>query len=267
IDQTEDSGESNPGDLRHDLDREKLARVIAYADSTGCHRATILGYFGERGTGGPCGFCGNCARRRELSEDDLLRLRKILSGVARGGERWGKRRIVAMLTGELEGLPDALAGLSTTGILAAEGPRVVADWIDAAQGGGLLAASRDGFRTLSLTRAGRDVMAGRATQISLTVPEPPPPKPRRVRASKSLLAAAPESADPHRVEVLREWRRQEAARRAVPAYVVFHDRTLVALAAARPATLDALSAIPGIGPAKLEAYGEDLLALFASERG
>jgi ATP-dependent DNA helicase RecQ len=265
IAQTEEPGEPGPRELRRALDREKLARVIAYADSTGCYRATILGYFGERSAGHPCGFCGNCARRRELSDDDLLRLRKILSGVARAGERWGKRRIVAMLTGDLEGLPDALAGLSTTGILAADGPRVVADWIDAAQGGGLLAASRDTYRTLSLTRAGRDVMAGRTKNVALTVPEPPPTKPRRARGSKPSLAVTPPPADPRRVELLKEWRRKEAARRAVPAYVVFHDRTLVALAAARPATLDDLSAIPGIGPARLEAYGEDLLALFASE--
>ena len=51
----------------------------------------------------------------------------------------------------------------------------------------------------------------------------------------------------------------------MPAYVVLHDRTLAALAAARPSTLDALSEIPGIGPAKLEAYGRDLLALLARE--
>jgi ATP-dependent DNA helicase RecQ len=82
-------------------------------------------------------------------------------------------------------------------------------------------------------------------------------------ALAGLAAAGP--ADPARIEALREWRRREAARRAVPAYVVLHDRTLAALAAARPSTLDALSAIPGIGPAKLEAYGKDLLALFGAE--
>jgi ATP-dependent DNA helicase RecQ len=265
IEQTDEQGASEHRERRRELDRSKLSRMIAYADSAGCYRATILGYFGERDTALECGFCGNCARRRELSEEDLLRLRKILSGVARGGERWGKRRIVAMLTGDLDGLPDALAGLSTTGILAADGTRVVADWIDAAQGGGLLAATADAYRTLSLTRAGRDVMAGRATRVALTVPEPPRPKAKRSRTSKTIAAAAAQSADPGRIETLREWRRREAARRAVPAYVVLHDRTLVALAAARPATLDALSEIPGIGPAKLEAYGRDLLALFASE--
>src|SRR5262249_2528711 len=81
IAQTDETDEHGARELRRELDREKLARVIAYADSTACYRATILGYFGERGSGDPCGFCGNCARRRELSEDDLLRLRKILSGV------------------------------------------------------------------------------------------------------------------------------------------------------------------------------------------
>jgi ATP-dependent DNA helicase RecQ len=265
IDQGDDfpgsPGDTRERDRKRDLDRRKLARMIAYADSSGCYRSTILGYFGEREAPRACGFCGNCSRRRELSEEDLLRLRKILSGVARGGERWGTRKIVAMLTGNLEGLPESLARLSTTGILAGESPAAVAAWIDAAQGGGLLAASDDVYRTLSLTRIGRDVMAGRATTVALTLPETARPKTKKKKAS-AKTPAAPGTADPASLEALREWRRREAARRAVPAYVVFHDRTLAALAAARPSTLDALSEIPGIGPAKLAAYGKDLLALF-----
>ena len=251
------------GDRRRELDRSKLARMIAYADSTGCYRATILGYFGERDAPSACGFCGGCARRREVSPEDLLRLRKILSGVARGGERWGRRKVVAMLTGDLEGLPEPLTRLSTTGILAAESTRTVGDWIEAAQGGGLLAATDDVYRTLSLTPAGRDVMAGRTPQVALTLPEPPRPRQKAKRKKAPPLPAAPPTApaNPARIEALREWRRREAARRSVPAYVVLHDRTLAALAAARPSTLDALSEIPGIGPAKLEAYGKDLLAL------
>jgi len=252
-------------DDRRDLDRRKLARMIAYADSTGCYRATILGYFGERDAPSACGFCGGCARRREVSPEDLLRLRKILSGVARGGERWGKRKVVAMLTGDLEGLPEPLTLLSTTGILAAESPRTVGDWIDAAQGGGLLAATNDVYRTLSLTPAGRDVMAGRTPRVALALPEPPRPKAKRKKPAPVIEADPAEAASPARIEALREWRRREAARRSVPAYVVLHDRTLASLAAARPSTLDALSAIPGIGPAKLEAYGRDLLALLGAE--
>jgi len=250
---------------RRDLERRKLARMIAYADSSGCYRATILGYFGERGAPSECGFCGSCSRRREVSGEDLLRLRKILAGVARGGERWGKRKVMAMLTGDLDGLPEPLTHLSTTGILSGESPRTVGDWIEAAQGGGLLEATDDVYRTLSLTRAGRDVMAGRTHRVALTLPEPPRPKAKRKRISKTLEAAAAQAPDPAGIEALREWRRREAARRSVPAYVVLHDRTLAALAAARPSTLEALSDIPGIGPAKLEAYGRDLLALLGGQ--
>jgi ATP-dependent DNA helicase RecQ len=194
-----------------------------------------------------------------------MRLRKILSGVARGGERWGKRRLVAMLVGELEGLPEPLTRLSTTGILAGESAKSVGDWVDAALGGGLLAATDDVYRTLSLTANGREVMAGRATEVALTRPEPPRPRAKRVRASKAIAASG--TAEPARIEALREWRRLEAARRAVPAYVVLHDSTLAELAAARPATLDALAGIRGIGPSKLQAYGRDLIAIFTGEKG
>ena len=122
--------------------------MIAYADATACLRATILRYFGEAEAARRCGFCGNCARRTPLGDEELLVLRKVLSGVARGGERWGKRKVAAMLTGRLEDLPESLAGLSTTGILSAESAKTVERWIDAATGAELLRASEDVYRTL-----------------------------------------------------------------------------------------------------------------------
>jgi ATP-dependent DNA helicase RecQ len=63
---------------------------------------------------------------------------------------------------------------------------------------------------------------------------------------------------------LKEWRRQQASQQGVPPYVVFHDRTLVELAARRPTDLDGLGGIGGIGAAKLDRYGEGLLALLGS---
>ena len=258
---------------KRDLDRRKLARMIAYADSSACYRATLLSYFGEQDAPRACGFCGNCARRKDLGAEEVLLLRKVLSGVARGGQRWGKRKIAAMLAGHLEGLPESLASLSTTGILSNQSPKSIGDWIDAALGAGLLQASNDVYRTLALTPSGRDVMSGRAATVALTLPEPPRPKAPRVRKTKLARlvasatggAAAPPGADESVLAALKVWRRQEAARREVPAYVVLHDRTLSAIAAARPATLDALADIPGIGPAKLTAYGSELLSLLARD--
>jgi DNA helicase II / ATP-dependent DNA helicase PcrA len=77
------------------------------------------------------------------------------------------------------------------------------------------------------------------------------------------LAPGTGDADPGLLERLRDWRRQQAQSQGVPAYVVFNDRTLAALAALRPSTTEALLAVPGIGPAKLEAYGDDLIELIA----
>jgi ATP-dependent DNA helicase RecQ len=258
---------------RRELERRKLKRMIAYADSLGCRRATLLRYFGEREVAPACGACGNCRRRTALDAEKVILLRKILSGVARGGERWGRRRIAAMLTGRLEDLPESLTKLSTTGLLARQSPRSVERWIDAAVGAGLLAASNDMYRILSLTRAGREVMAGRVARVELTLPETPREAGRRGRRKRPVAADSAggllrdmpaEPSDTALLGALRLWRREESHRRAVPAYAVFPDRTLEALARARPATLEALSRLPGIGPARLTAYGPALLSLIAS---
>ena len=262
---------------KRQLDRTKLQRMIAYADSTGCYRATLLGYFGEFEVPLRCGNCGNCHRRRALTESQVTLLRKVLSGVARGGERWGRRKIVAMLRGEVDELPPSLAGLSTTGLLASESDTHVADWIDAAAGAGLLAVSNDTFRLISLTPDGREVLTGRQTDVALSVPERSPPRRRGGRSTRSTRRGragretgggrndAIESAPPDErlLTALRAWRRRVATARSVPAYVVLQDKTLIELASVRPDSSDALADVSGIGPAKLEAYGPDLLALLA----
>ena len=75
------------------------------------------------------------------------------------------------------------------------------------------------------------------------------------------LSPGEATADPDLAGRLREWRLEQARTQGVPAYVVFNDRTLESLATMRPSTATALLEIPGIGPAKLEAYGDDLLDL------
>jgi ATP-dependent DNA helicase RecQ len=74
---------------------------------------------------------------------------------------------------------------------------------------------------------------------------------------------AEHDADPELLARLKAWRTDEARRRSLPPYVIFHDRTLAAVAAARPAGAAELARIKGIGPAKLAAYGEALLKLLA----
>ena len=68
-------------------------------------------------------------------------------------------------------------------------------------------------------------------------------------------------------EALRMWRSRVAARNGVPAYLVFHDRHLQVLAGRKPSTLRQLASCPGVGPAKLERYGDDLLDLIVAHLG
>ena len=89
--------------------------------------------------------------------------------------------------------------------------------------------------------------------------------PRRSRAKEA--ARAPEGpVDPELLGRLKRWRTEEAARQAVPAYVVFHDRTLAAIAAMRPEQAEQLRAVSGVGPAKLARYGPALLRLLAERK-
>jgi ATP-dependent DNA helicase RecQ len=170
------------------LEHRKLRRMVAYADNAGCLRATILRYFGDPAAHEPCGACGNCHRRSTLDAAGQLLVRKILSGIARAGQRFGRRRIAAMLVGKVDGLPDALTQLSTTGLLRDEQPATIERWIDAACGGGLIHVSNDEYRTLSLTPLGRDVMAGRVSSVELTVPRVRDTRvPRRARRGRKRV--------------------------------------------------------------------------------
>ena len=158
---------------RKELEHKKLRRMVAYAEASGCLRATILRYFGDPAAREPCGSCGNCERRTLLGARELELVRTILCGIADAGQRYGRRRIAAMLTGDVEDLPEALARVPASGALRGERPRTVEHWIDAACGAGLLRASPDQYRVLSLTASGRDVTDGRAGEVRMAPPSTP----------------------------------------------------------------------------------------------
>ena len=171
---------------RKELEHKKLRRMVAYAEASGCLRATILRYFGDPAAREPCGSCGNCERRTVLGARELELVRTILCGIADAGQRYGRRRIAAMLTGDVEDLPEALARVPASGALRGERPRTVEHWIDAACGAGLLRASPDQYRVLSLTASGRDVMDGRAGEVRMAPPSTPLLK--RGRSSRGTAA-------------------------------------------------------------------------------
>ncbi len=164
--------EVDPAEIarRKEIEHKKLQRMVAYAETSRCLRATILRYFGDPTAREPCGACGNCRPGGSLDTEDRDRIRKILSGIARAGERYGRRKIAAMLVGDVENLPPCLAALSTTGVLRGERPETIEQWIDAAAASGLVKTSPDRYRTLRLTTLGRAVMTGKVADVRIAAP-------------------------------------------------------------------------------------------------
>jgi ATP-dependent DNA helicase RecQ len=270
-------------ELKARRDRERLDTMVRYAFSRGCRTRFIYDYFagGARGGAAPrCGTCDVClgwgrGGGRALDDDELLRVRIALSGVGRLSGRFGVERIAQVLTGSRgrEVLDRGLDRVPTYGKLSGVALDEVKDLLNVLADAGLIErqgieGGRPGAFVLALTPEGRRVAMGE-TRPELALPSAAPPARTRTRSRRaSANGTAPEAApaddsaaDPEMLARLKQWRTEEARRLGMPPYVIFHDRTLVALAAVQPRDRESLSRVRGIGPAKLESYGEVLLKL------
>ncbi len=249
--------ESGAGDERQRLERQKLEALLALCEQATCRRQTLLAYFGETGTE-PCGNCDNCLNPPEI-RDATLAARQALSCVHRSGQMFGVIHLIDILRGrDNERIRKfAHSRLSTYGIGAALSTgewRAVYRQLIAR---GLLAIGEHG--ELKLTAACRPLLRGETRlEMSRHTPVAPAEQPRT--PAKARTAALADPADAALFEALRRLRLELARARGVPPYVIFHDSTLREIAHQRPADLAELSAIPGIGTHKLEAYGLQVLA-------
>jgi ATP-dependent DNA helicase RecQ len=251
--------------------------MVRYAFGRGCRTRFIYDYFagGTRGGAEPhCGTCDVCLgwRRvagRELDDAEYEQVRIALSGVGRLSGRFGVERVAQMLTGSTVDAVTSrgLDRVPTFGKLGVLGLERVKELLSMLADAGLverqgIEGGRPGAFVLALTPEGRRVAMGE-TRPALPMPgaAPSPRRRRRTGSEAPAGASGPPVENPELLERLRQWRSDEARRRNVPAYVVFHDRTLAALAAARPRSAAQLLDVKGVGSAKLEAYGDALLAL------
>jgi len=255
---------------RKQVERRKLDALIGYCESTGCRRQTLLAYFGEAHPG-DCGHCDNCLQPPQ-SWDGTVAAQKALSCVYRTGQRFGAAHVIDVLRGAdtAKVRQTGHERLSTYGIggdLDAKQWRSVFRQLVAA---GLLEVDIEGHGALRLTAASSPLLKGERT-VSLRV-EPPARASKRGRGMANAARpgdATPTAADAlpadatERFETLRTWRAATAREQNVPAYVIFHDSTLRAIALAQPQDLDALAAISGVGAGKLERYGCEVLEALA----
>jgi ATP-dependent DNA helicase RecQ len=239
---------------RQRFELNAMEKVVGYARTRGCRRAFLVGHFGERMA--PCGHCDRC--RPELGEvGDLRRSADLRTAVISLAKRRSltKRLLVQTLTGS-SAKEVALAGTRADpayGLLRLYSQ----DEVTAA----LEATLQEGALEL---RGGLVVLPGAAGPEASARPAAPGNAARAPGRPPADPASAPDTEDPELAAALRAWRLERSREdKLSPAYV-FHDSTLRALVAARPADLDDLSRVPGIGPAKLERYGAGILEVIAA---
>jgi ATP-dependent DNA helicase RecQ len=243
------------------LSGAKLDAMLGLAEAADCRRVRLLAYFGEASA--PCGNCDNCLSPPELV-DATEPARKLLSTIYRceqaSGFGFAASHVIDVLRGKTTEKVERFghATLSTFGIgqeLAESEWRLLLRQLVAEH---IVEVDYDTYNVLRLTDASRAVLRGeRAIRLRRTTAAP-------VRRRKGKSSGADATVDSPLFERLRAWRAAIAREHGVPAYVVFHDGTLRAIAAARPSSLDALADISGVGEKKLERYGDDLLGVIGA---
>lgn len=257
-----DEGESGEDVKR--IERGKLNALLGICETVGCRRQAILAHFGEAHDG-RCGHCDNCLQPGRTT-DGTEAAQKLMSAIYRTGQRYGAGHVI-----------DVVRGVATEKVVAARHEQLptfgVGKELDARfwqsvvrqlAVSGLVAVDHTAYGALKLGDGARDVLKGvRRIELRADRPQQRTGDARGSRAPK----AAPSGAEDALFQALRTERAKLARAQGVPPYVVFHDTTLLAIAAERPASLQALRGIPGLGEKKLERYGDALLAAIAAATG
>jgi len=230
-----------------------LEGINVYATSVSCRHASLIEHFGQAWLEGPCNACDVCLGRLETIADSLTLGQKILSCVVRVQEKYGADYISLLLTGSREQriLVARHNQLSTWGILKEFRRQDVRQWIDQLVGQGFLIKVGE-FNTLQITPNGRQLLAGQATPKLLQPAQ---------QAGGAQIATADswDGVDQGLFDSLRQLRRDAAASRRVPAYIVFGDATLRDMARRRPTTIEALMSVQGVGRKKAADFGQQFL--------
>ncbi|MBD3917703.1 DNA helicase RecQ [Paenibacillus sp. PR3] len=235
---------------RKSIQMAKLHTMMNFSRTQRCLQQFIVEYFGEADVP-PCGKCSSCLDKSELIDrtDDAL---KALSCVARLKGKFGVTTAAKVLKGSRDKrvLEWGLDRLSTYGLFSRWPEKEISDWLYWLVAEGYLVMSDGQYPTVSLASGSLPVLEGRERVQQR--------KRTTVRQASSQAVSSP------LFDALREWRRTAAAREKVPPFMLFFDATLRELADAAPTTREELLSIKGIGAAKADKYGDDILSIIGS---
>ncbi len=254
---------SEAPDRQRRIDRQKIEALIGYCETVSCRRQVLLGYFGEADHP-PCGNCDNC-QMPVPSWDGTIAAQKALSAIYRTGQRFGAHHLVDVLLGAATERVSRLGHnrLKTFGVgteLDRQGWLSVYRQLVAQ---GIVLPDVAGHGGLSLAPGAAEILRGTRT-VRFRLEERRGERQTGRAGRKAATSAADLDPAAHPLwDALRAWRLEEARRQELPPYVIFHDSTLTEVARRRPASLEALAEIPGVGRSKLERYGGAVIAVVA----
>jgi len=255
--------ESGAGEGQKILESQRLTALLSYCEAPRCRRQVLLNYFAEERE--PCGNCDVCIEPPELW-DGTLAAQKALSAIFRTGMRFGVTHLTDVLRGKAtdkikQWNHDQLPTFGVGSDLDDHGWKSVFRQLAAA---GLVHVDMAEHGALQLTDAAREVLKGQR-QVQLRRPAKRKATSSSSRSSSTVVHSELSSADEVLFQLLRAWRSDTAKEQAVPAYVILHDKTLRELAEVRPTSHGMLAGITGMGSAKIEHYGAELLDLIRNE--
>jgi ATP-dependent DNA helicase RecQ len=252
--------------------RGKLDALLTLAEASDCRRVRLLSYFGEASQ--PCGNCDNCLSPPEL-HDATESARKLLSCIYRvqqaSGTAFGAGHIMDILRGKATDKVKQYGHekLSTFGIgadLSETQWRALLRQLIAREAVQVHDAP---YNTLHLADAARDILKGQSPVWLKSLADKAAGSARSSRQRASRATARDEGqplslSERDCLEALKAWRAGVAREHNLPAFVIFHDATLRAIAGRKPETLADLDGIAGIGQKKREAYGADVLRVVSA---
>jgi ATP-dependent DNA helicase RecQ len=241
-----------------DARRSLLRDIERYASGVGCRHRHLVSYFGQSFDKPDCGACDYCLGELEAVADGVVIARKILSCVARVGQRFGAAHVANILSGS-ESEQVTRRGhqqLSTFGLLRDAPVSEIRGYIEQISAEGLLRQTDDQYPVLALTDAGVALLKNASARPDLALA-----RQRRVTKDRRPDRARPDTeawkgVDQALFDRLRLVRLRIARERGVPPYVIFHDTTLRELARLKPQRMEELHSVYGIGTRKAEQLGE-----------
>jgi ATP-dependent DNA helicase RecQ len=252
--------------------RGKLDALLTLAEASDCRRVRLLGYFGEPSQA--CGNCDNCLNPPAL-HDATEAARKMLSCIYRvqqsSGTAFGAGHLMDILRGKVTDKVTQYGHdkLSTFGIgadLSETQWRALLRQLIAREA---VRVDDAPYNTLHLTDEARPILKGETQVWLCEVSESKGTGKRSARSGRKSAALAPDGqplslSERECLDALKAWRAEVAREHNLPAFVIFHDATLRAIAAQKPRSMDDLDGVPGIGQKKREAYGAEVLRVVSA---